>query len=84
MNITQHHNLSLLYLQLEYSKVAAVLEKDQVTFPNNPTVWLMDLATFLNCNFDTISEPDPVFQNKPRGKCSGQKPLFKIRVLTLN
>ena len=58
---------SLLF-QIEYSKVAAVLDKDQLTFPDNPTVWLMDLATFINCSFDNIPEPDPVFENKPRGR----------------
>ena len=28
----------------------------------------MDLATFINCSFDNIPEPDPVFENKPRGR----------------
>ena len=55
--------------------MAAVLDKDQLTFPDNPTVWLMDLATFINCSFDNIPEPDPVFENKPRGRV-GYIPAF--------
>ena len=59
-----------LYQQIDYDMVQAVLEKDQTTFPDNPTVWLMDLATFINCNLHHVPEQDPVFSGKPLGKSS--------------
>lgn len=42
--------------------------KDQATFPDNPGVWLKDLASMLNLQLDKIPEGDPVFSGKPAGK----------------
>ncbi len=44
-----------------------VLIKDQATFPDNPSVWLKDLASLLNLLLEKVPETDPVFNGKPKG-----------------
>jgi hypothetical protein len=50
------------------SDLESLLAKDQSVFPENPSVWLKDLASFLNIKFDHIKEPDPIFSDQPAGE----------------
>ncbi|XP_064625287.1 transmembrane protein 214-A-like isoform X2 [Lineus longissimus] len=51
--------------QVDVSELDSLLTKDQAVFPDNPSVWLKDLASFLNIKFDHVKEPDPVFSDHP-------------------
>ena len=54
--------------QIGCSDLETLLLKDKTTFPDNPSVWLKDLAAYLNVKLDCVAEPDPVFEGKPQGK----------------
>ena len=58
---------SLPLLQIDVHELETMLAKDRATFPENPSVWLKDLASMLNVRLENVSEPDPVFEGKPRG-----------------
>jgi hypothetical protein len=54
--------------QIEVGELQSVLTRVQATFPENPSVWLKDLASILNLKMDKVPESDPVFQGKPHGQ----------------
>jgi len=51
--------------KIEAGEFETVLEKDQATFPDNRSVWLLDLASLLNLRLECVPETDPVFEGKP-------------------
>ena len=50
------------------SELETVLTKDKATFPDNPSVWLLDLASLLNLRLENVPENDPLFEDKPAGE----------------
>ena len=48
-----------------------MLAKDRQMFPDNPDVWLKDLASFINVELANSDVPisDTVFEGKPPGEC---------------
>ena len=56
-----------VFLKIELTQLETVLSKDQATFPDNPSVWLLDLASLLNLKLENVPESDPLFEDKPQG-----------------
>ena len=54
-------------LQIDVNELNTVLTKDQATFPDNPSVWLLDLASLLNLRLEKVPETDPLFEDKSPG-----------------
>ena len=62
-------NLLNIPLQLDVAELETVLVKDQATFPDNPSVWLLDLASLLNLRMEKVPENEPLLlDDKPAGK----------------
>ena len=40
---------------------------EQATFPDNPPIWLMDIASMLNLKLQMAEDSDPILQGKPPG-----------------
>jgi len=72
-------NVSLLCLwQITVADLEAVLTKDQQTFPDNPDIWLKDLASFINIRLASYNVPVgdlAVFEGKSPGVCHGLQSL---------
>ncbi|KAK2151576.1 hypothetical protein LSH36_358g00012 [Paralvinella palmiformis] len=71
---------------IDVGDLHTVLTKVQTTFPENPSVWLKDLASILNLKMDKVPEPDPVFQDKPYDYplCMLPTPVKKLLRETVN
>ena len=50
------------------AQIERILENERNTFPENPPIWLMDLATYLNTILEKVHEQDSLFAGKPHGK----------------
>ena len=44
------------------------MARDKAVFPENPSVWLKDLASYINLRLDKVKEPDPVFIDEDIGE----------------
>ncbi|XP_031570789.1 transmembrane protein 214-A-like [Actinia tenebrosa] len=42
-----------------------ILAKDEAAFPNNPSLWLKDLASYLHLQLQNVSQKDLVFEDMP-------------------
>jgi len=66
--------------QITVADLGAVLTKDQQMFPDNPDIWLKDLASFINLQLANCYVPvsDTVFEGKPHGAFSVCWLLLKL------
>ncbi|XP_052830619.1 transmembrane protein 214-B isoform X2 [Octopus bimaculoides] len=71
--------------QIDKATLEQILIKDQTTFPDNPEVWLKDLSSYLNVQFEKFPEKDPVFKDKPKDfpLCVLRSDVKKFLLLTL-
>lgn len=53
-----------------------ILTKVQTTFPDNPSVWLKDLASWINLKLESVEEKDPVFASQAAGKSTNKKSIL--------
>ncbi|XP_032234099.2 transmembrane protein 214-B [Nematostella vectensis] len=52
--------------KVELDQLRNILAKDQEAFPNNPSLWLKDLASYIHLHLQNVPERDPVFEDKPK------------------
>lgn len=57
-------------LQLDLADLQKELEKSQSVFPENPSVWVKDLASYLNYKLQA-PRSDPALSQHPHGQCCG-------------
>jgi hypothetical protein len=71
--------------EISMAELQAVLSKDKSTFPDNPDVWLKDLASMLNLKLDKLVVTDPTFADKPTDypACLLSKPVKAFLLDTL-
>ncbi|CAH1773178.1 unnamed protein product [Owenia fusiformis] len=50
--------------KIDAGELESILAKDQQTFPDNSSVWLKDMASYLNMKLDDIADPSPVFEGQ--------------------
>ncbi|XP_013399368.1 transmembrane protein 214-B [Lingula anatina] len=73
-------------VKIDKSELELILTKDQATFPENPSVWLKDIASFINLKLENVEEKDPVFADQPKDYpvCKLPKNLRSLLMNTLN
>ena len=52
---------------MSVSELEKVLANDKRTFPDNPDVWLKDLASLINLRLDSVPVVNPPFEGKSPG-----------------
>ncbi|KAK3783194.1 hypothetical protein RRG08_046987 [Elysia crispata] len=53
--------------QINHQELENILSQSQIKFPDNPDVWLKDLASFLNLKLENVKETDDFYKGKPQG-----------------
>ena len=61
-------SLSVCHFQLDLADLQKELEKSKSVFPENPSVWVKDLAGYLNYKLQA-PRSDPVLSQHPHGPC---------------
>lgn len=61
-------SLSVCHFQLDLADLQKELNKSQNVFPENPSVWVKDLAGYLNYKLQA-PRSDPVLSQHPHGPC---------------
>lgn len=61
-------NLCLCHFQLDLSDLQKELAKSESVFPENPSVWVKDLAGYLNYKLQA-PRSDPMLSQHPHGQC---------------
>lgn len=62
-------SLSVCHLQLDLVDLQKELQKSQSVFPENPSVWVKDLAGYLNYKLQA-PRSDPALSQHPHGPCA--------------
>ncbi|XP_020914787.1 transmembrane protein 214-A [Exaiptasia diaphana] len=52
--------------KVDLAVMTDVLAKDEAAFPNNPSLWLKDIASYLHLKLQNVPEKDPVFDGQPK------------------
>lgn len=60
--------MSVCHFQLDLVDLQKELEKSRSVFPENPSVWVKDLAGYLNYKLQA-PRSDPVLSQHPHGPC---------------
>uniref|UniRef100_A0A8C6US73 Transmembrane protein 214 n=1 Tax=Neogobius melanostomus TaxID=47308 RepID=A0A8C6US73_9GOBI len=71
---TKHKNLEEAFKALDVSDLKQQLSRSQTLFPDNPSVWVKDLAGYLNLHL-TAPEVEPTLSSYAHGE-----PLYGYRV----
>lgn len=60
-------SISTAISQIDHLELENILNQSQIKFPDNPDVWLKDLASFLNLKLENLKETDDFYKGKPQG-----------------
>ncbi|GFO07292.1 transmembrane protein 214 [Plakobranchus ocellatus] len=67
--------------QISHLELENILSQSQIKFPDNPDVWLKDLASFLNLKLEKVKETDDFYKGKPQGFPLALVPMSSQKVL---
>ncbi|GFR79105.1 transmembrane protein 214 [Elysia marginata] len=74
-------SISTAIAQIDHQELEKNLSESQLKFPDNPDVWLKDLASFLNLKLENVKETDDFYKGKPQGFPLALMPQSSQKVL---
>ncbi|XP_074641719.1 transmembrane protein 214-B-like [Tubulanus polymorphus] len=67
--LKKHHTPKITLEQgmklINTNEIESLLANDMSTFPESPSIWLKDLASFINLKLEDVKADDPAFEGKP-------------------